>query len=229
MTISISDRAVTPVPTTPRDPSGLLPFGVTLDDSDSATDVIDALALTPFATGEQPWSRTTSVARPRRDALLMPAGGTVVRSARVDGGVAWLVVGDGWTLRSVRWRYGSAQVSVSAITDELAERVLADATDNATEPVTDDVMPIGFWYSARGPMRMERKTEPVAWSEIRRNYAAATAIALDRLMALTPETLRGRLILLHGAPPAPARPRFCGPWRRRGGLGARPIASSIRS
>ena len=69
MTLSISDRAVSPANTHVGDPAGLLPFNVTLDDSDSATDVIDALAVTPFATGVQPWSRSTNVARPRRDAL----------------------------------------------------------------------------------------------------------------------------------------------------------------
>jgi hypothetical protein len=201
VTISISDRVVSPAIKHAGEPTALLPFSVVLDDSDSATDVIDAMALAPFTAGEQPWSRSTQIARPRRDADLLPVGGTVIRSARTDGGgVAYLVTGDGWTLRSVRWRHGAALVSVTAVSDELAERILADATENATEPITEDVLPIGFWHASGRPIRTERKTDPVHWAEIRRNYAQTTAVSLDQLMAVTPETLRGRLLLLHGAP-----------------------------
>jgi hypothetical protein len=158
----IGDRVVSPAITVPADPSGLLPLSVSMDDTDTATDVIDALALAPFATGTQPWARSTHIARPRRDALLMPAGGTVVRCARIDGGgVAWLVTGAGWTLRSVRWKHGAAQVSVSAVSDELAERVLADATENATEPITERFLPIGFWYATK--QTISGAIMPVPW------------------------------------------------------------------
>jgi uncharacterized protein DUF5925/ATPase family protein associated with various cellular activities (AAA) len=200
VTISISDRAVSPANVHVGDPVGLLPFNVTLDDSDSTADIIDALALAPFATGAQPWARSAQIARARRDATLRPADGAIVRSARVDNGTAHLVTGSGWTLRSVRWKHGGAHVTVTAVSDELAERVLAEATENAAEPVTEDRLPIGFWHMGNGAVRAERRTDVVYWTDIRRNYAASTGTALDRLMALTPETLRGRLLLLHGAP-----------------------------
>lgn len=43
-------------------PAGL-PTALWLDDTDSAMDVIDALALSPFVTGAQPWSRVTELDR----------------------------------------------------------------------------------------------------------------------------------------------------------------------
>jgi hypothetical protein len=38
------------------------------------------------------------------------------------------------------------------------------------------------------------------WAAIRANYARAAAAALNELMAVTPETVHGHLVLLHGAP-----------------------------
>jgi hypothetical protein len=46
VTISIRDRAVTPAQKTlAAEPTGLLPFNLWVDDSDSPADIIDALAL----------------------------------------------------------------------------------------------------------------------------------------------------------------------------------------
>lgn len=39
-----------------------------------------------------------------------------------------------------------------------------------------------------------------AWTDIRGNYSAPVAATLDRLMALAAADIRGRLLLLHGAP-----------------------------
>jgi hypothetical protein len=39
-----------------------------------------------------------------------------------------------------------------------------------------------------------------SWAAIRANYPAAAAAGLDELMAVTPDTVHGHLVLLHGAP-----------------------------
>ncbi len=182
------------------DIAGMLPFVVQVDDSDSALDMIDALALAPFVTGREPWARSANLSRVRPDALLMPSGGTVVRSSDTDGSNAALVVGEGWTLRSVRWRSGSASVSVCAVSDELAERVLAEATTDATDPPVETAVAIGFWHQAHRAVRTERRIPYKPWAEMRGNYSAVATTAIDRLMAITPPDIRGRLILLHGAP-----------------------------
>jgi hypothetical protein len=200
VTITIHEREFEQVAASTGDVAGLMPFVMTVDDSDSAHDVIDALALAPFVAGHQPWSRSMSLSRVRPDAMLMPSGGTVVRSADTGSAFARLVVGDGWTLRSVRWRSGSASVSVSAVSDEVAERVLAEATDNAADVPVPTAVSIGFWHRPHRAIRIERRISYRPWAQMRANYAADVAAAIDRLMTLTPADIRGRLILLHGVP-----------------------------
>jgi hypothetical protein len=200
VTITISERELEQRVASTGDVSGLMPFVVAVDDSDGAHDVIDALALAPFVTGREPWSRSKSISRVRPDALLMPTSGTVVRCADTGSTFARLVVGDGWTLRSVRWRSGSATVSVSAISDDLAERVLAEATDDAADTPVQTAVAIGFWHRPNRAIRIERRIAHRPWVQMRANYSAGVATSLDRLMALTPAEIRGRLILLHGVP-----------------------------
>ncbi|HKD98794.1 MAG TPA: DUF5925 domain-containing protein, partial [Micromonosporaceae bacterium] len=150
--------------------------------------------------GRQPWSRSKNISRVRADALLMPLGGTVVRSSDMGSGFARLVVGEGWTLRAVRWSSGAASVSVSAVSDEVAERVLTEATENAADTPVPTAVSIGFWHKPHRAMRMERRISQRPWAQMRGNYSARVATAIDRLMALTPADIRGRLILLHGLP-----------------------------
>jgi hypothetical protein len=185
------------------EPASLLPYSLGLDDSDTPADVVDALALAAFTDGRQPYARTRRLERVRADATLLPAGAHVVRTAAEEGRCAWLAVGEGWTLRAVRWRSESAEVSVTATSDELARTVIDAATDGAAEEVevADDVVPMGFWFLMAGHPRRHRKQIGAAtWAQLRGNYGPAAARALDRLMAVTPETVAGRLLLLHGPP-----------------------------
>ncbi len=189
------------LPTTPAE--AVLPVRLTMDDSDSCSDVVDALFLGRFTTGEQPYARSHSVDRVRSGATLLPAAAKVVRSARDDDRSATLAEGDGWTLLISRWNRG-ADVTVTATTDELAERVLGQAVDGAEdepEPQPDHVN-MGFWYVSprRGPHRTTRRISAGTWDEIRPNYTAPVADAMDRLMKVTPDDIAGRLLLLHGPP-----------------------------
>src|SRR5690242_11509192 len=78
-----------------------LSWVMALDDQDSTRDVIDALALAPFARGEQPYARSIRLERVKPDAPLRPAAGRLVRSAGDDDGSGTvLAVGTGWTLRA---------------------------------------------------------------------------------------------------------------------------------
>ncbi|WP_240506327.1 DUF5925 domain-containing protein [Thermoactinospora rubra] len=182
---------------------GPLPMTVWLDDADSALDVIDALALSPFATGVQPWYRQADLERVRPEATLYPAHGTVVRTAKVeDGSEARLVCGEGWTLRAVRHRGRSATVGVTAVTEELARAVLKEATEGAEEPDPEaEHVKMGFWWRARhGGNRSDKPVTAQPWAEISGNYTAAARARLERLMALRPGDVAGRLVLLHGPP-----------------------------
>ncbi|MFI8964188.1 DUF5925 domain-containing protein [Streptomyces sp. NPDC053493] len=190
----------------PRDPSrpeDTLPIRLHLTDDDSPSDVVDALFLGRFATGEQPHSHSTSLDRVKPAATLLPAGAKLLRAAKDDDRSAVLAEGEGWTLLVSRWSRG-ADVTVTATDPELAERVLKEATDGARdepEPQPENVT-MGFWYVSprRGPYRTTRQIGAGTWEEIRPNYTAPVADAMDRLMAVTPEDISGRLLLLHGPP-----------------------------
>ncbi|MEU4537865.1 DUF5925 domain-containing protein [Streptosporangium sp. NPDC023825] len=180
-----------------------LPMKIWLDDGDAAVDVIDALALSPFATGAQPWSRTASLERVRPDASLAPASGTLVRAAsEKDGRDSRLLCGEGWTLRVVRYRNRAATVSVTAVDEGLARSVIEEVTRDAEEPAPEsDHVEMGFWWqSPRGSRRSKKPITASPWAEISGNYARSVSEPLSRLMSVTPSEAHGRLILLHGPP-----------------------------
>ncbi|ACY99351.1 AAA ATPase central domain protein [Thermomonospora curvata DSM 43183] len=174
-----------------------------LSDNNSPADVLDVLSLRPFATGEQPWSKSTRLEHVKADAPLCPEGGRVLRTASEDDKHSVLAAGDGWTLLVNRWDSGNAYVAVSAVSRELAEAVLAETVRDATEPPSPDETQVemGFWHMARhGPSRRERIISADTWADIRGNYTAPVAEALDRVMRLNPSQVSGRLLLLHGPP-----------------------------
>ncbi|MER0246030.1 DUF5925 domain-containing protein [Streptomyces sp. HSW2009] len=180
-----------------------LPIRLNVDDSDSPSDVVDALFLGRFATGEQPFARSHSVDRVKSGLTLLPPGARVLRSARDDDRSALLAEGDGWTLLVSRWNRG-ADVTVTAVSEELAEKVLRQSVEDAEdepEPQPENVT-MGFWYVSprRGPYRTTRQISAGTWPEIRGNYTAPVASAMDRLMKVTPDDISGRLLLLHGPP-----------------------------
>ncbi|MFD9036543.1 DUF5925 domain-containing protein [Streptomyces sp. NPDC059567] len=187
----------------PSEPQQALPMRLTVDDSDSPADVVDALFLGRFATGEQPHSHSTTLDRVKPAATLLPAGAKVLRAAKDDDRSALLAEGEGWTLLVSRWNRG-ADVTVTATGAELAEKVLKEATDGAKdepEPQPENVT-MGFWYVSprRGPHRTTRQISAGTWEEIRPNYTAPVAEQMDRLMKVTPDDIAGRLLLLHGPP-----------------------------
>ncbi|MFF2571639.1 DUF5925 domain-containing protein [Streptomyces sp. NPDC101191] len=190
----------------PRDPSlpeRAVPLRLHLTGDDAPSDVVDALFLGRFATGEQPHVHSTTVDRVKPAATLLPAGAKLLRATKGDDRSSLLAEGEGWTVLVSRWSRG-ADVTVTATDAELAERILKEAVDGAKdepEPQPENVT-MGFWYVSprRGPHRTTRQIGAGTWEEIRPNYTAPVAEAMDRLMAVTPEDITGRLLLLHGPP-----------------------------
>jgi hypothetical protein len=179
------------------------PVSFQFDATDTLGDVIDVLALEAFAAGRQPYARSARLERVRADAPLRPSAARVLRTAREENREAVLACGDGWTLRSVRWRGASGLVEVTAVSDELARAVLDEAVRDATEPPPPEEhrVEMGFWHwGPHGAARGRRSIAAPTWAEIRPNYPAAAAEAIDRLTAVTPGDIGGRLVLLHGPP-----------------------------
>ena len=93
---------------------------------------------------------------------------------------------------------------VTAVADDVARAVLAQATEDAIveQSADDGTVSMGFWYHSprRGAYRAGRRMSAAPWTEVRANYPRAAAAALDTLVAVTPDTVPGRLVLLNGAP-----------------------------
>ncbi|MFE2429953.1 DUF5925 domain-containing protein [Streptomyces sp. NPDC059373] len=193
-----------PVPQAhPTTPHRALSIRLNMDDSDSPSDVVDALFLGRFASGEQPYSRGASLDSVKAGATLLPPEAAVLRSARDKDRSATLAEGQGWTVLVSRWSRG-ADVTVAAVSGELADEVLASCVDGAEdepEPQPENVT-MGFWYVSprRGPHRTTRQISAKTWPEVRGNYTAPVADAMDGLMKLTADDISGRLLLLHGPP-----------------------------
>ncbi len=187
----------------PTTPHRALSIRLNMDDSDSPSDVVDALFLGRFASGEQPYSRGASLDSVKSGATLLPPEAAVLRSARDKDRSATLAEGQGWTVLVSRWSRG-ADVTVAAVSAELADEVLASCVDGAEdepEPQPENVT-MGFWYVSprRGPHRTTRQISAKTWPEVRANYTAPVADAMDGLMKLTADDISGRLLLLHGPP-----------------------------
>jgi hypothetical protein len=101
------------------------------------------------------------------------------------------------------FRHGEAVVTVTAPTEDDADRVLREVAEEWTDPAPgdDEDLEMAFWnLGPRGPVRSERRIAARRWSEIRCNYSSAAAAAVDELTSLAPPKLSGRLLLLHGPP-----------------------------
>src|SRR5829696_1430648 len=95
--------------------------------------------------------------------------------------------------------YGSLRVEVAATARKRVTEALARLRGAlATPDAEDDEVPMRFWAAGRG---RHRPVAAEAWADLRGNYAARTATALDALMTVR-EPERGRLLLWHGAPGA---------------------------
>ncbi|WP_067535794.1 DUF5925 domain-containing protein [Nocardia crassostreae] len=180
-----------------------LSWVMNIDDSDSPRDIIDALGIARYLSGEQPHAVSKELEHVKPEAPLQPADALVLRTCDDDGLRATLSTGDGWTLRVVRRTNGDAALHVCATTEALARDILESCTADATvEPEADaSHVSMGFWhYGTHGPQRRERTITAAAWPEVERNYAGAVGEAIGRLMATRADGVTGRLLLLHGPP-----------------------------
>ncbi|HEY0700499.1 MAG TPA: DUF5925 domain-containing protein [Micromonospora sp.] len=172
------------------------------DDADTPCDVIDALVLEDFVTGRYPWSQTVRLARNRSGAPVVPDGARVLRTSVEPRQRSRLIAGDGWSARLVDWKGRGGEVTVSAVDEAVGQAVLDRIMAGTAAPEPTDSVEIGFWHlnPRRGAQRDARPITAPDWADIRANYTGAARRAIDDLMAVTPQTISGRLVLLHGAP-----------------------------
>jgi hypothetical protein len=176
---------------------------VHFESGDDPIDVLGALGLQGFLSGEEPVAVARRLQRVKPDATLVPPG--IEPSRQVFGGQARrvLATGPGWTLVAKVWWDCTAYVTVSAVSRDLAEDVLAAATEGVEEPKTEaaDRAEVGFWQmQGHGGRRVERTVDIAPWDAIVGNYTARVAEAVGGLIALDAPPASGRLLLLHGPP-----------------------------
>jgi len=177
-----------------------LPFVVHMD-AYSPDDVIDAAVLEAFSSRAFPVARTIKLARVRPSATLLPPTASPCLEATADGETYRLACGTGWMLRAVRYANGSAKLTAVATSVALAKAILAAASRDAVEPAPEHTVCFGFWHRNKQlAKRSERALPFEPWADIRPNYSAANAVALDTLMNTDPALLEGRLALLYGPP-----------------------------
>jgi hypothetical protein len=183
------------------EPTFDMPTVASIDDADTPGDVLDLIALERFVAGVEPIACSRFLTRVRAEARLLPDGITPLWSTEGDDRRVQLARGPGWTLRSVRWKDRSADITVTAADRDLARSVLDAAALGAEEPITDDgSVNVRFWHHDGKTHWTDRATSVEVWSDIRRNYESGAATAFDVLMATDPATIGGRIVLLHGPP-----------------------------
>lgn len=164
--------------------------------------VISVLGMEPFISGAQPHSRSVEITEVAADAPLLPDGVDADLVHEHDGLRSHVATGPGWTLTVLRRRAGAAIVRACATSAAVAEEILAAAVATArpAEPGESQVS-VGFWHADQcgaGGVRAPRTVDLPSWQEIRPNYPLSTLDRLDRVMTLRPESVAGRLLLLHG-------------------------------
>jgi len=191
-----------PLPAVPAPGTDWLSWGLTTENGSLHT-IAEYLAYAAFADGREPYAHSVAVDSFKKgETWELPEGGRVLRSVESSNYAVQVVVGDGWTLELSRHYSGNGTASVTAVTPELAREIALRAASlmNVEVPKDDGSVQMGFWHYANTAQRKVRAIEAPEWAEVRRNYAGTVARDLERLMLVTPETVNGRLILLHGPP-----------------------------
>jgi hypothetical protein len=196
----------------PEDPAPALPhvpdpstrwltWGLTTDNGGLGT-IAEYFGYAAFADGREPYAHVVRIPGFKKGEWALPEGGRLLRRLEQRGYAVQIVVGDGWTLELARWNGGNGQASVTAISAELARDVAEQAAKlvRKRDKAKDDAVRMGFWHLAATAQRQIRTIEAPAWEQVKRNYAGRAAARLERLMAVTPDDVSGRLLLLHGPP-----------------------------
>jgi hypothetical protein len=84
------------------------------------------------------------------------------------------------------------------IRDQIVKQVKAGTRDY--EKIVDDTkITVGFWRDAQnGGDIFSRDIDSKYWTDIKNNYSVESRDVLDQLTKVTPETLTGKIALLHG-------------------------------
>ncbi|WP_405497652.1 DUF5925 domain-containing protein [Streptomyces sp. NBC_00096] len=183
------------------------PAQLVLRGTDTAKHVIQAMALTAFLDGTQPYAQTGRVHGLDAEPQWEVGGGRLTRQFSSESADVGLLDGPGWTAmvtRMVKGATSQAEISVTAATDSLAREVLDSLVraHEEKEEADSGTVSFGFWHLSKmgTAVRITRDTRAPRWAAIRNNYTAPARTRLDHLTGFGPEDLSGAILLLHGPP-----------------------------
>ena len=157
-----------------------------------------------YINGRHPFAAEATIERVPGDLSLVPTGGRLLRECREGEQVSRLVVGPQWMAVVQRRRGGSTWTMVAADDASTAAEVVAEVKSwqGPRADVKDGVVPACFTYHAGNYVeRSTRCIDAPSWSSIASSYPPRARVGLDRLVAMTSETIpQGRILLLHGLP-----------------------------
>ncbi len=108
-----------------------------------------------------------------------------------------------WILStSLQRNYDTVHYVVASKNPDLSEQLVQSLSKGIQKKAVVDPNKISvkFWYmdSMNGPQAIWRKIDIRPWEHIQDNYVEAIQEPLGRLMSMTPEGIKGRIILMHG-------------------------------
>lgn len=166
-------------------------------------DVIEAVFASPFIRGEYPCEASVIVRNVHRKSEFGPGTGAVARQTYSKDSHVCLYQGDGWALLSDYYAHNkTCSIQVLSGTEKLSREILKLAVKRLRrikESTDPNVTSMNFWFrGTRGYEQNQRNIDVRPWEEIRKNYPDADP--LDKLIAVTPENISGKIVLLYGPP-----------------------------
>jgi len=162
--------------------------------------VLELSFLAPCMAGVEPFTRTARRDRRVVPEDLLPAHVTVERGSVDETNRSVVARGVDCSLHIEAGR-DRVQVTVTAATTALAERVIDDVLSRLPEEDQPDTVNAQFWHlGGGGPQGQARQLAAPRWPDIACNYPTGVRSDLGALMAVTAPEQRGGLVLWHGEP-----------------------------
>lgn len=166
-------------------------------------DCIEALFAAPFVRGEFPCEASVMVRNVHKKSNFGPGLGSVVRQTMNKDSRVILFRGDGWLCLTDFYAHNkTCSIQVISGDDRLSREIIKLSVKRLRrikESVDPGITSMNFWFrGSRGYEQNQRNIDVQPWADIRSNYPQAEA--LDKLIAVTPENISGKIILLYGPP-----------------------------
>jgi hypothetical protein len=179
-----------------------VPFHINISGSSDSLEAI----YTAYTIQEYPHSRVLDVKNIKETFSFTAKSGSLAHRTHVtDSGTDDLFRGDDWIAYISFWKKSKmASVYVAGKTEKIIADVSAEivsSIDVEEKPSDPRIVEVNYWRKGgHGYVRQDRNIDVLTWDDIAGNYPHVKNKGLEKLINLTPEQVKGRLILLYGPP-----------------------------